>query len=227
MTDSQPEHPAPEQLVAYRQGTLESDAEQEIRQHLVACSECGDLLLDLAALEDGVSPEPGRTELETRKAWTRQRRRLRLIRGRAVVGWWVAAAMLVLSVGLWSRSQRLEQQLRSLYSGELPRVLVDGKAERSLRQPLPELVLAEGNLGLVLLLLPPRTESSFLAAELTNDSADWSLRRENLLATENLLVIPLDRGQVPEGEMRVEVFAEVPEGRRRVEEFEFFVRFQE
>ncbi len=227
MTDVQQEHPTPEQLIAYRQGRLGSEAERRIRAHLVACSECGDLLLDLAELEKGVTPEPETTELETRRAWKRQRQRLRFARSRATAGWWVAAAMLVLGVGMWSRSQRLEQQLQGVFSGELSRILVDGKTERSLRQPLPELVLREGHLGLVLLLLPPRTGETYLAAELTNASADWRLWRENLLATENLLVIPLDRDRVPEGEIRVEVFAESPEGRQRVEEFEFFVRFQE
>lgn len=229
MSDSQHRHPTPEQLVSYREGKLGAAQEQGVRSHLVTCQECGDLLLDLAALETSEQPTPEVSELETRKAWKKQRQRLRLERWWEpwAVGWWVAAAMCLLSAGLWSRMQILDHRLRAVYSEDVSRVLVDGNSERGSRQEAPELVLRGNRPGLVLLLLPPHGLSPPFEATFYDEEGTQLVLRTNLTDAEDLLVIPVDRGQLPEGKIRVEVHGESSGGKQRVEDFDFVVQHRE
>ena len=63
-------HPEPEELAAYHAGELSPEAERRVQNHLVACPECSDLLLDLDGLAD---PEFGagstRAAAEREAAW--------------------------------------------------------------------------------------------------------------------------------------------------------------
>jgi Putative zinc-finger len=45
-------HPEPETLAAYHAGELTADEEQRLQDHLLACRDCSDLLLDLDGLAD-------------------------------------------------------------------------------------------------------------------------------------------------------------------------------
>jgi hypothetical protein len=51
------EHPPAEDLVAYHEGKLAEAADDELRRHLVSCSECTHLLLDLQSFADLEPPE--------------------------------------------------------------------------------------------------------------------------------------------------------------------------
>ncbi len=67
-------HPTPEELAAYHEDRLPPTRENAVREHLIRCSECAALVLDLAELKD---PEPlpaPAAELGT--AWQKQRAQL-------------------------------------------------------------------------------------------------------------------------------------------------------
>jgi hypothetical protein len=67
------EHPTPATLAAYRAGTLGPRAAQAVREHLVVCCDCPELLLDLDLF---LAPpaDPGEdTRTETEAAWRRLR----------------------------------------------------------------------------------------------------------------------------------------------------------
>jgi hypothetical protein len=72
------EHPTPGELSAYHAGTLSSEAEARVREHLSLCRHCSDLLLDLAGFAD-LAPPPGVPELtdaEVEEDWQELRARL-------------------------------------------------------------------------------------------------------------------------------------------------------
>jgi Putative zinc-finger len=72
------EHPSPGELSAYHAGTLSSEAEARVREHLALCRHCGDLLLDLAGFAD-LAPPPGVPELtdaEVEEDWQALRARM-------------------------------------------------------------------------------------------------------------------------------------------------------
>ncbi len=69
-------HVEPERLAAYRAGTLPEAEADEIRAHLLACRECGDLLVDLDLWARGElgADLPPPSEFEIAAAWRGVRR---------------------------------------------------------------------------------------------------------------------------------------------------------
>lgn len=73
------EHPAPDELVAYRAGELTPDEDDRIQEHLTQCRECARLLLDLAEFEQLPLPpeEVGPVDARVEASWQRLRARLK------------------------------------------------------------------------------------------------------------------------------------------------------
>jgi hypothetical protein len=70
-------HPVPDELVAYRAGELPAGEQRRVEDHLVACSDCLALLLDLERLADPESGgEASLTAAERAAAWQSLRARL-------------------------------------------------------------------------------------------------------------------------------------------------------
>jgi hypothetical protein len=64
------DHPAPEVLAAYHAKELSSSDDLRVREHIVACRECADLVLDLQALYNvGKEDSSGVADLEQATAW--------------------------------------------------------------------------------------------------------------------------------------------------------------
>jgi len=116
-------HPAPEELAAYHEDRLPEEREEALRDHLVACRECAEWVLELAALADageadaGEEEERGSSAMDLARAWRRHRQLLRRARrltatARAPAALrraWAAAAALALvslGLGLWAGIQR-------------------------------------------------------------------------------------------------------------------------
>lgn len=70
-------HPTPEELEAYHAKELSPEDEERICEHLVACRECADLVLDLQALSVAASkPDTGVADFEQAAAWRDLREKL-------------------------------------------------------------------------------------------------------------------------------------------------------
>jgi hypothetical protein len=71
------DHPTPEELEAYHAKELSPEEEERIREHLVACRECADLMLDLQSLYAAANqPETGVADFEQATAWRDLREKL-------------------------------------------------------------------------------------------------------------------------------------------------------
>ncbi len=82
-------HPSEENLVAYAEGRLEGRDTEAIQDHLAACAECADLLLDLEAFHEDADDASGSEPAPApppRPAWHR---------------WAPIAAVLVAALGLY------------------------------------------------------------------------------------------------------------------------------
>jgi hypothetical protein len=113
-------HLEADELVAYHERRLAADAAERVRDHLVLCPECADLLLDLGELAAPAQPAgaPDLTTGEVEAAWRELAPRLRAApapvpmprRALApVLPWALAAALLVAVVGLSARMVNLQQ----------------------------------------------------------------------------------------------------------------------
>lgn len=71
------DHPTPEELEAYHAKELSPEEEERIREHLVACRECADLVLDLQAFSVAArKPDAGVVDFEQAAAWRDLREKL-------------------------------------------------------------------------------------------------------------------------------------------------------
>src|SRR5690349_24851844 len=73
------DHPASEDLVAYRAGDLTAEEDDRIQEHLTQCRDCARLLLDLAEFEQLTPPpdELGPVDARAEASWQRLRSRLK------------------------------------------------------------------------------------------------------------------------------------------------------
>jgi hypothetical protein len=136
------DHPAPEDLVAYRAGDLTAEEDDRIQEHLTQCRDCARLLLDLAEFEQLTPPpdELGPVDARAEASWQRLRSRLRdeeedeveppvlqhrprprvPVWQRPAIPWALAAGLAVCVLGLGLRMGSLGRQITEL---EKPRAV--------------------------------------------------------------------------------------------------------
>lgn len=133
-------HPAPEDLLAYRDGELPGPEQARVEDHLVACPDCLELLLDLGRLSDpGFGSEHSITAAEKAADWQAvlerlappaapreaPRRRLPRLLSSPRPAWALAAALLVAVVGLSLRTRQLERSVEDLGRPQVNAPVVD------------------------------------------------------------------------------------------------------
>lgn len=149
-------HPGVDALASYQEGSLEAEAEERVRDHLVGCQSCAEQLLELQQLMRPEAPREGVADLEIESAW----RRFQALAGPSQASTatvarrgWVQAlaaslAVAALLLGLWSlrlkqANESLRQQLgfASLPTVNMPVLYLDGArraaAGREYRLELP------------------------------------------------------------------------------------------
>jgi hypothetical protein len=120
-----------EDLVAYHERRLAGDAAERVRDHLVLCPECSDLLLDLdeLAAPSQSAGAPDLTTAEIESSWRDLSSRLQAEEapvvhfprrtGSPVLPWAVAAALLLAVVGLSIRDVTLSHRVYELSQPEV------------------------------------------------------------------------------------------------------------
>jgi anti-sigma factor RsiW len=138
-------HPAPEELVAYRAGDLTAEEDDHIQEHLTQCRDCARLLLDLAEFEQLTTPpeELGPVDARAEASWQRLRSRLREdeeptmeppilqhrprprvpLWRRPALPWALAAGLTLCVAGLGWRTGSLERQLAEVTRPQAVRVV--------------------------------------------------------------------------------------------------------
>jgi hypothetical protein len=156
-------HPAPEKLSAYLANELSPEEDEALQEHLVDCTLCADLLLDLQRFLDPPEedrPREGVADFESAAEWRELRGRMggqekdagsRKVRGpsrlrgafgslRAWQG--VAAVLAVATLGIGGYSLHLRSGLLEP-QGAIPLVLNSEVGERSGGEPIQEIHLPE------------------------------------------------------------------------------------
>lgn len=200
------EHPSAEDLVRYREGTLEERREVEVKDHLVTCDECAGLLLDLVDLE-GVDGMALASEAEVENAWRRQRRRLFGVPKsgwRTMAGWAAAAALAGVAFVQSLAVQEMRRELQALYEQDVPRVVAVERLQRA-GEKLPLLRLPDDSPALLLLLLRDDETSATFRADLYSEDGQLLMVREGLSLDEDVLVLQVAPGVLPSGVLRVTV----------------------
>lgn len=179
--------PDPETLLAYLAGELPADEETRLQRRLVADPEAARALLDLEELEQATAAAADERppELATGAAWRELRARLRGIgRGRAVP--WlgaIAAALLVVTVGLGVRVVDLERQRGGAVAGLQTVDLISGRAAAD------SVELASGT-ALRLVVRPPEPRCESYRAQIGGPRQETLSLTPNPLGNLEVLLLP-------------------------------------
>lgn len=162
------DHPAPEELVAYRAGDLTAEEDDRIQEHLTQCRDCARLLLDLDEFEQLTPPpdELGPVDARAEASWQRLRSRLRdededeeppILRHRPspqvplwrkpVVPWALAAGLAVCVLGMGLRVGSLGRQISDLNRPQAVRTVTLASEEEITRgsgEEAPPVYAGEG-----------------------------------------------------------------------------------
>lgn len=164
------DHPSVEMLSAYHDDQLPLAKDEEIREHLVDCAECPELMLDLDRFTSPEAVEAARREVSDNwvdAAWRRLRARLaaearparRFLRLLSSPGlaWSLTALLFPSTLGLWLRVDALAHEMRYLEAPQLnpPRKSVDPPRVVRGEAPLPcEVEIPAGARRFLLVLVP-------------------------------------------------------------------------
>lgn len=223
------DHPAPEELAAYRSEALDPERQAAIRAHLVDCEDCAELVLDLADLETSRGTSAEASEHEVERAWKKQRQRLFPERQFDVFRWggWVAAAGLAIAVGWLALEVRdLRREQVAAYDRDLPRVIAKVRGVRSTEADLPVLELTRDETAVVLLLLQRDPTFTSYRAEILSSEGQSLWVRGGLSAGENLVLIRTPPNLLPAGVARIIVSGEVDDRVEPVGEYAFRARYR-
>jgi Putative zinc-finger len=143
------DHPSAETLTTYQANELTADEDERIQSHLAVCSHCTELLLDLNEfLQPPAAPEPV-ADFEAAANWRKLRENLgrpetkspvaRPDRRRFFASVWggysVAAALLILTVGLGARNGELARELKKPQPLGTPKTLTAEGSSRGSENP--------------------------------------------------------------------------------------------
>lgn len=218
------EHVEVEQLVAYRHGRLPAEEADAVQDHLAACRECADLLLELEGFEEEAA-EPkdrGVVEFETEVAWRGLRPRLdarpAVAEPRTAprekprapwLAWGLAASFLLAALGLAAWVAGLRSELRGLREPQLNLPIVSLVAPGFARGEGEEGVVRGGGERFVVILNPPATPRDVVHGVEIRDaqgSLVWS--GEGLQPTGlGNFHLELSRRLLPPGKYRIRLYA--------------------
>jgi hypothetical protein len=210
------EHPAPEVLTAYHAKELSREEEERFQEHLAVCRQCTELLLDL---DEFLQPPPVVAEPVAEFDAAADRRKLREGLGRGIEqktlarpdrrrffasvwgGYSVAAALLVISVGLGIWNAELFREIRKPQPIRTVQTLTARGSTRGGDLEGEPLVLPAD----ITLLLPTETPSSLYKADFIRHGSrrpEWSL---DVAQAKGELNIHLPAEALPLGNYTVQV----------------------
>lgn len=233
------EHPDLDVLVDLRAGALAPEAEERLRDHLVACPRCTELFLDLEPLS---RPEPppaeGVADLELAGAWRRLREEIgapyqidRAPVGRRGAGPWlrpVAAALAAVAVGLGAWSVYLLSKVERLAEPQVnvPVLYLD-QPERAGGIEVPELSFGSGAVRATVFLTPPGFEEAGAAEyelELTG-AGGRRLRTYRGLRRSDVGTLRFELPRLEPGSYRARLAARTATGIEPLGDYPFAVRW--
>lgn len=226
------EHPEADELVAYYEGTLSPGDMQRIQDHLLACRECAELIVDLEGLGD---PEFGTGEVipdeSAELVWRNVRQQIRrderpsnVVPFRAVPRWvQPLAAMLVLStLALSGWVAWLRGQVRDLSSPQLNAPVLDLYPAGSTRGEGPAVQTVPPEARLFTVILNPAGRPAFETYELEILDAGGVVRRDGGLKPNpyGSFSVTLPKDLLGAGDFRVRLVGiDSGGGRQTVEEY--------
>lgn len=208
------EHPEPDELLAYAEGTLKDDDKDRLQEHLTLCPTCAEAVLDLADFPavELAEPQGPPSEFEVAAAWRRFREVTAPEKRLARPAWALrgvsalAAALLAAVVGLSFWVQQLRRQVDeprvNVYVGDLMPEAAGGERGEADRIEVP----AEVDRLLLLLNLADFREFDGYRAEIADPEGRmiWSseaLRR----GPDGNFTVELNRRFLAEGTYQIEV----------------------
>lgn len=228
-------HLEPEEIAAYHDGRLSAEDEQRVQDHLVACRECSELLLDLEgladpgfgageALPDGAGERvwesvrkeiqpanvvPFRREERSRTETPRSLRSLRLL-----------AAMLLLStMALSGWVASLRDRVQELSSPQANTPILDLYPASSVRSegssPAVPPVPADARVFTVILRPPGRPAFDAFGIEVLREDGSEVWRDDGLKPTYGSFSLTLTRDRLGSGDFRLRLVGIGPEGDRQ------------
>jgi len=223
-------HPEPETLAAYHAGELTADEERRLQDHLMACRECSDLLLDLEGLADPGFGAGSLSAADQEALWGRIQGEIkkeerpapvvplrRPVPSVASPRWLqaLAAALLVATVGLSAWVASLQRELSQAQPN--PSVIqLSPLTTRGGRGSLGEGISAEDSRRLILVLyLPgPPARATEYRAEVVRKDGGKVLEVSGLVFKEKLdgVTLELPRDQLGPGDFRLLLFGNTGQG---------------
>ena len=212
---SPPDHPDPEELLAYHERQLPEPGAERIRDHLARCPECAQVILDFEAFPDLEHPgeehrlTPADVERERRALEARIDARFRPLWQRHQVLLPLAAALFLGALGLGAWALTLQQDLERAVGprGDVWIVADLRPVSEPLRGPEPAARVPDWAERAVLLLsLRPGQEHAAYRVDVVSPGgrrlvSDLPVRR----APDGLLAVELPRELLAPGELRLDL----------------------
>ena len=239
------QHPAVEQLVAYRAGTLPSDQEERLRDHLVLCRECAGMLLDLASFPDLEPPAgvPALSDEEVAAALLRIQPRLERAAHQPALAqvvplrreptprpsrfvYVLAAALAFMTVGLIWRVISLNGTVRNLSAPRFDVALVDlvPSTEVSRAGGAEESTVPRGGDRFVLLLnLREEPSQSSFEADLLDSKGTLLWRGRAAGGSKTSFTLDMPRRLTPPGRYRIDLYGIDGSRRTKLADYPFVV----
>ena len=234
-------HPAPEELVAYRAGDLTPEEDDRIQEHLTQCRDCARLLLDLAEFEELTPPpeELGPVDIRAEASWQRLRSRIKeedepeeepslVLQHRPrppvplwrnpVVPWALAAGLTVCVLWLGLRMGSLQSEIARISSPRLNVSFEDLAMGETRSVGGPETpVLHDGGV----LIFSPSEEAAEYEVEVTSADGAPVIQPLRGPAVDDVLTLGIPPSLLPVGEYSARLYAIESGERRLLEEHAF------
>lgn len=208
------DHPSVEMLAAYHDDQLPREADEEIQEHFVDCSECPELMLDLDRFTSPQAVEAAKDALSDTwvdSAWRRLRTRLaveappgpRALRWfhSPLVAWSLILLLTPCAVRLWLQVGELGEQMQGLEAPQLnpPSWRIAPASPTDLTVP------ASARQFLLVLLSADPSEHLEYRLEIRNGRGESLWEESGLHKSEGAFVVTLSRRFLPAGAYLIRV----------------------